>query len=267
MRALCFTVDLDRDVNIQVPGGTAAGSIDRGNGTGPRFSSTEKGLSVLADLLDELSMKATFFAEAATLGSIDAGPLSKHEVGIHGAEHEDISAITGADGKRAVLEESVCAVKDAVGKAPRSFRAPYMRADDETIGLLPEFGICTDSSRYIRMGPSLMPARMSGGVWEMAVPEGTDADGKKIAAYLWPMHESKRRPEDYLRMASEMEGGAFVLATHTWHMVESRERGMMSAGEIENNTANVRKVLEGMTDMGMRPMTLTEVRKRMESGQ
>jgi peptidoglycan/xylan/chitin deacetylase (PgdA/CDA1 family) len=264
MRALCFTVDLDRDVNIQIPGQTSAGSIDRGSGTGPRFSSSGRGLSLLADMLDDLSMKATFFAEAATLRAVGAGALSGHEVGIHGVEHEDIAAINGAEGKRAVLEEAVNTVKDIVGKAPGSFRAPYMRADDETISLLPEFGIYADSSRYVAMNRSLMPEKMVGGIWEMAVPEGTDADGKKIAAYLWPMHEAKRRPEDYIRMASAMEEGAFVLATHTWHIVESREKGMMSRAEIENNLGNVRKVLEGIADVGIGPMTISEVRMAME---
>ncbi|MDR2698350.1 MAG: polysaccharide deacetylase family protein [Candidatus Methanoplasma sp.] len=264
MRAFCVTVDLDRDVNILIPGAVPAGSIDRGSGTGPRFSSSERGLSLLIDLFDRMGMKATFFAEAATLKAVDAGVMSGHEVGIHGAEHEDLTQIKGADGKRAVLEEAVAAVKDAVGTAPASFRAPYMRADEETVGLLPEFGIKADSSRYAEMSRSLMPKRLDNGIWEIPVPEGTDAGGKKISAYLWPMHESKRRPEDYVRMASAMEEGAFVLATHTWHIVESRERGIMSETEIGTNLGNVRKVLEGMEDIGMRPMTITGVREAME---
>ena len=266
MRALCVTVDLDRDVNILMPGSTAAGSIDRGSGTGPRFSSSGKGLSLLADLFDEMSVKATFFAEAATLRRTDAGLLSGYEVGIHGAEHEDITAIESTDGKRSIIREAADAVKDATGRAPECFRAPYMKADEETLRLLPEFGIRSDSSSYVRMSASLIPRRTGYGVWEMPVPEGTDAAGKKISAYLWPMHESKRKPEDYIRMASLMEEGVFVIATHTWHIVESRERGMMSEDDSKQNLGNVRRVIEGITDMGMRPLTITEVRKIMEDG-
>ncbi|MDR0508399.1 MAG: polysaccharide deacetylase family protein [Candidatus Methanoplasma sp.] len=265
MRALCVTVDLDRDVNIMVPGSVAAGSIDRGNGTDPRFSSSEKGLLLLVDLFDEIAVKATFFAEAATLRRIDAGMLSGYEVGVHGADHEDITAIEGADNKRAILERAVDTVKDAVGKAPECFRAPYMKTDEETLDILPELGIRIDSSRYVGMSRSLMPERLSNGVWEIPVPESRDAGGKKISAFLWPMHESKRRPEDYLEMASAMDEGAFVLATHTWHIVESRERGLMSPGEIESNIFNVRKVLEGIMDMGMTALTLTDVRKAAET--
>ncbi|AIZ57135.1 polysaccharide deacetylase [Candidatus Methanoplasma termitum] len=265
MRALCFTVDLDRDVNIQIEGGRAAGSIDRGSGTGPRFSSSLRGLSILVDLLDEIGMKATFFAEASTLRNVDAETLSGHEVGIHGMDHEDLTLIKGMDSKRRIIEDASAVIKDTVGTKPESFRAPYMRIDEETVGLLPEVGIKTDSSRYAAVSGSMMPKRIGSGLWEVPVPEGKDEHGKKITAYLWPMHESKREPEDYLRLASVMDEGAFVLSTHTWHMVESRERGMMSADEIGKNTDNLRKVLEETIDMGMRPLTMADVRKRMEA--
>jgi peptidoglycan/xylan/chitin deacetylase (PgdA/CDA1 family) len=264
MRAFCLTVDIDRDVNIAIPGSLAAGSIDRGAGTGPRFSSSGRGLSLLADLLDDIGMKATFFAEASTLRTVDAGILSGHDVGVHGVDHEDFTMIEGADAKRAVLRKAVDAVKDMTGTAPDCFRAPYMRIDEETIHLLPEFGILMDSSLYAEMSPSLIPERLCNGVLEIPVPRWTDADGKKRSAYLWPMHEAKRTPEDYIRTASAMTEGAFVLATHTWHMVESRDKGMMSGAEVEENAENVRKVLEGVADAGIKPMTLTSIRKTIE---
>ena len=264
MKALCVTVDLDRDVNIRIPGEPAAGSIDRGSGTGPRFSSSMRGLSILAELFDEMSVKATFFAEAATLSVADASLLSGHEVGIHGVEHEDISAIDGAEGKSAILEEASAAVKDAVGRAPECYRAPYMSADDETIRLLPDIGIKIDSSRYAELQNVFMPERIGMGIWEMPVPKSVDSQGRKISSFLWPMHESQRKPEDYIAMASVMEEGVFLLATHTWHMVESREKGMMSEAEVKRNIGNVRKVIEEISDMGMTVLTLTDVRKLLE---
>jgi peptidoglycan/xylan/chitin deacetylase (PgdA/CDA1 family) len=263
MRALCFTVDLDRDVNTPIQGSSAAGSLDFGNGTGPRFTSTEKGLHLLMELLDELGIKATFFAEATTLKMIGAD-LSKHDLGIHGVDHEDLSLIEDPEKKRSILKEACETVKEAAGRRPECFRAPYMKADNETIGMLPEFGISVDSSRYTKMSSSLVPKRMECGVWEMPVPEGTDANGKKIAAYLWPMHEQKREPSDYIRLASSMKEGAFVIATHTWHIVESRQKGIMTKAEIERNISNVREVLEGIADLDLVPKTLTDVRRAME---
>ncbi len=51
-RTFRFTVDLDRDANFPIPGQAAAGSLDRGSGAAPRFSSAERGLSILLDVLD-----------------------------------------------------------------------------------------------------------------------------------------------------------------------------------------------------------------------
>ena len=70
-RKLYFTVDADRDVNIPIPGSVAAGSIDRGSGTGPRFSSSERGMSVLVDLLDDIGVRGTFFLEGRTAEMAD----------------------------------------------------------------------------------------------------------------------------------------------------------------------------------------------------
>jgi len=263
MRALCVTVDLDRDVNVALEG-RAAGSLDRGKGTDPRFASSAKGLSILSELFDEMSIKATFFAEASTLRKVNASLLSGHCVGIHGVDHEDITSISNIDEKKAILEGSAAAVRDAVGKAPECFRAPYMRIDDETLDLLPGIGIKIDSSKYTALRKSMLPEKIRGGLWETAVPEGVDSKGKKIAAYLWPMHESKRRPEDYIEMASEMEDGVFVIATHTWHMAESRSKGIMDPKEIAKNVDNVRRVIGGIIDLRMSPMTLSDVRRTVE---
>ena len=263
MRALCFTIDLDRDVNIPIPGSIAAGSIDRGKGTEPRFTSSEKGLSVLLELLDEMGIKPTIFAEAETLRNIDIS-ISGYDVGIHGVEHEDLTLIEGTDKKKAILKEASEVVIDAVGRPPGSFRAPYMKFDKETIEMLPEFGICVDSSSYEYLSTFFMPQRFGNGVWEIPVPMDVELSGKKISAFLWPMHEQKRPPSDYVKLAAQMEKGAFVLSTHSWHIVESRERGKMSEDEIKKNIGNVRKVLEGVMDIGFKTMTMTEVKKTME---
>ena len=52
-KVLCFTVDLDRDVNEPVYGSVAAGSKDFGDGNAPRFSSSGRGAELLVELLDE----------------------------------------------------------------------------------------------------------------------------------------------------------------------------------------------------------------------
>ena len=261
MRALCFTVDLDRDVNIPVPGGSAAGSIDRGNGNSPRFGSAQKGLDVLLDILKRTGIRATFFAEGRTLESISAGGLSGHEVGVHGYDHEDMVSMNENE-VRECLGKAVGSVRRVIGTDPMSFRAPYMKMNDVVLGVLPEFGIRYDSSMYVRQESSVRPFRLPNGIVEVPVSEGLDRSGKKIAAYLWPMHEGKRLPDDYVRMASEVKEGVYVIATHAWHMTESRDRGIMTREEAARNAENVRDVVEGIIAMGFEPMTVSECAER-----
>jgi hypothetical protein len=45
----------------------------------------------------------------------------------------------------------------------------------------------------------------------------------------------------------------FVLATHTWHIVERRDTGPMSEEEIDRNLSDVRKTIVGIMDAGYRP--------------
>ena len=265
MKALCFTVDLDRDSNINVPGQTSAGSIDRGSGIEPRFDSSLQGLRILSELFDECGLKATFFAEGRTLENIGSGEyLEGHEVGVHGYDHEDLTLLR-ADEKATVIQRSIDVVKDITGKYPKCFRAPYMRTDEETMKILSKAGIRYDSSQYAELGRRMFPT-MNGNICEIPVPEGKDRDGNKIVSFLWPMHEGKRGPEDYIEMASFVEEGIFNIATHTWHIVESRSDGVMSGERAKRNIDNVRKLIISLMDMGFEPLTIPDAVKAIPTG-
>lgn len=247
-RKLYFTVDADRDANIPISGSVAAGSIDRGSGTGPRFSSSERGMSVLAELLDDTGVRGTFFMEGRTAEVTECSVLSGHCIGLHGYDHEDLlGRETGiVPGVEDVLRRGYDAVSDALSM-PTCFRAPYMAADDHVLETIRSLGIRADSSFYTDVGGSTDPYWLHG-LTEFPVPKARDARGKVIAAYLWPMHEGRRIPEDYIRMADGLD--TLVLATHTWHMVETREGGVMDAGWVRDNADAVRRVVEGILDMG-----------------
>ena len=247
-RRLYFTVDADRDANIPIPGSVAAGSIDRGSGTSPRFSSSERGMAVLADLLDDIGIRGTFFVEGRTAEVTDCSVLSGHCIGLHGYDHEDLlGRETGiVPDVEDVLRKGFEAVSDRLS-APTCFRAPYMSADDRVLDAVRSLGIRDDSSFYTEVGgPS--EAYGIGGVTEHPVPKARDRNGRVIAAYLWPMHEGRRVPEDYIVMAEGMD--ELVLATHTWHMVETREGGVMDDAWVSGNSDRVRHVLEGVLDLG-----------------
>lgn len=128
-----------------------------------------------------------------------------------------------------------------------------MSADSRVMGAVKALGIRADSSVYTDIGGPTAPFESSG-MTVYPVPKAKDRDGRTIAAYLWPMHEGRRRPEDYVEMAAPLDH--IVLATHSWHMTESRDGGMMPRDRAEENVRNVRAVVEGILDLGFEPSTI-----------
>lgn len=256
-RKLVFTVDLDRDANLPIEGCIAAGSIDRGEGTSPRFSSTERGLTLLLDLFDELGVEATFFVEGRTAEKVDCSTISGHCIGLHGYDHEDLTcASTGIDvDVHEVLSRGFDAVKDNIS-SPVCFRAPYMASNEAVMTAVSDLGILHDSSEYRWPDEGLAPFMTDQGVMVHPVPKTRDSSGRVIAAYLWPMHEGRRIPQDYIEMAASLDCSEFVLATHTWHMVESRDGGLMTEERIIENLEHTGDVIRGLLDSGMTPSPL-----------
>lgn len=268
MRRFCFTVDLDRDVNVCVPGRRAAGSLDRGRGDSPRFSSSAAGLQALVGILDDLGMPCTFFCEGRTLERISdrAGLLDGFEVGLHGYDHEDLSVLPYADVLE-ILRKGRDAVRDVTGRDPVCFRAPYMKPPAGLERLLAEVGIRTDSSLYADASDAF--PRTEGGLSRLPVTEGKDASGRKMTGYLWPMHEGGRPPADYTDLFGKVaEGGTFVLGDHTWHMCESRAGGVLGPEDAARTAEDVRTVLGGIRDAGAVLSTVTRacMRTRIPCG-
>jgi peptidoglycan/xylan/chitin deacetylase (PgdA/CDA1 family) len=268
MKTLCITVDLDRDVNDAVKGSMAAVSLDRGQGNAPRFVSTGKGTELMVGLLDELNVRATFFAEARALMKSKAFDFLKgQDVALHGLDHEDFSGMkTGVaideSEARNILESAISIIRDCVGYQPKGIRAPYMSISDTLTYLMPQYGIQYDSSFYVYMQDAIKPYLLENSVKELPVPKSRDAQGNSITGYLWPMHEGLRKPEDFIEMGKQLKDGDFVLATHTWHLCETRAKGVMSPEEQKANLDNVRRVIEGFMDMGYKVRTVAQATSR-----
>ena len=93
MRAVAFTVDVDRDVNLACQGEIC--SISNG-GKHPRFDSSARGLQMITGLLEEMGVRGTFFWEGRTAEVLsermDVRDLMRHqEVALHGYDHEDFT--------------------------------------------------------------------------------------------------------------------------------------------------------------------------------
>ena len=268
MRRLCFTIDMDRDVNEAVPGRYKAVSLDRGQGDAPRFTSSGKGASILLDMLDDIGMKATFFAEATTLRETGVGKtMSGHEVAFHGKDHEDFTGVrTHVDlsmgTMREVTESGLCMIRDDVGVTPKGFRSPYMDANEDMLEFLREYGMVYDASMYVYAGKDTDVYDTEYGIKEVPAVKAKDRNGKTVTSYLWPMHEGKRGYSDFVDLGDIIEDGTLVLATHTWHMAETREKGVMDDDWVMANTENVRRILTELMDKGSKPMTMLEAAQR-----
>lgn len=260
MRIAAFTVDVDRDVNLPEKGRYEA--VSSGPDLAPRFTSAGVGLELIVRLLDDLGIKGTFFMEGDTIKAIakriDVETLlAKHEVGSHGMCHEDFTGedtgicLTGPEVEE-VIEESAITIEGICGRRPVGFRAPYLHINRTALGILDDKGFLYDSSKVrVMQEGELRPWRIAGNLLEVPIASGKDVKGKKIVSYLWPLHEGKRRPTDYAEFAGQLRDGCFVLATHSWHMVETFGRGRLDPEATEQNLQNVRTVLEGALDAGL----------------
>ena len=52
--------------------------------------------------------------------------------------------------------------------------------------------------------------------------------------------------------------GCFVLADHSWHMVELRDDGILPEAEAADNLARTRKALQAILDLGCTAVTMSE---------
>lgn len=255
-------MDVDRDVNEPREGAVEAAC--RGSPV-PRYSSTMEGLEIILDMLDGLGIKGTFFmeGEAAEVLSADLdlrNLLSGHEVAAHGYAHEDLTGestgiIPSEEWLDAIVGRSLAAVEDVTGVRPRGFRAPYQHINELVEGVLQRRGLIYDSTLFAEMSSGLRPYRLPSGLIEVPLAQGRDATGRRMQSYLWPLHEGRRKVDDYLCLIKQHQDGLFVLADHSWHVMESLS-GLRASERAELEVGKVRDILQGIMDQGVEFMTL-----------
>jgi peptidoglycan/xylan/chitin deacetylase (PgdA/CDA1 family) len=261
VRAVAFTVDVDRDVNLACQGQACSISKEREGSSSPRFTSSARGLNSLLEVLRDTGVKGTFFWEGRCAEIIsrdlDLIALMKgHEVGLHGYDHEDFSGqetgvVLGVAQVREVLEKTEGALDRVFGRERRGFRAPYQRMSAPLLAELIERRYLYDSSDTVRLEKgAVRPYRKDGGLPEAPVCWSLDRQGKRIVSYLWPFHEGKRQIEDYLDLLDGFEDGLLVLATHSWHPVESYGGGLRCEEDVLKGMADLRRLIEHGQETG-----------------
>lgn len=266
MRAVAFTVDVDRDVNLACQGDIC--SVSNG-GKHPRFDSSARGLELIAGLMKEIGIRGTFFWEGRTAEVLSEkmdlkGMMHGHEVALHGYDHEDFAGKeTGLpldlESTKAILDKGTAALDRAFGKGVRGFRAPYQRVTDILLDELRVRNFIYDSSDTVELvDGKVRPYRNRNGLPEMPVSWSRDGRGKKIVSYLWPYHEGKRPIADYLDLVDGFQDGLLVIATHSWHPVESYCSGLRTDEDVEQGMADLRTLLEHIERSGCELVSIAE---------
>jgi peptidoglycan/xylan/chitin deacetylase (PgdA/CDA1 family) len=266
MRAVAFTVDVDRDVNLACQG--QACSVSNG-GNGARFVSSGRGLELILQVLREAGVQGTFFWEGRTAEELskrmDLGSMMEgHENAVHGYDHEDFSGQgTGVPLDReqvaGVLDRAESALDSTFGRTSRGFRAPYQRTSEALMQELVRRNYLYDSSETAAMTDGrLVPYRRKDGLFEAPVCWSTDRKGKKIVSYLWPYHEGKRPMSDYLDLVDDFKDGLLVMATHSWHMVENFCGGGLSKTEVERGISDLKHFFQASMDSGVKFVSIAD---------
>jgi peptidoglycan/xylan/chitin deacetylase (PgdA/CDA1 family) len=258
VRAVAFTVDMDRDVNLACQGDIC--SISNG-GMHPRFDSSARGLKLIANLLEEMGVKGTFFWEGRTAevlsDKMDLNDLMRrHEVALHGYDHEDFAGketgiLLDRESTGAILDKGTEALDRVFGEAARGFRAPYQRVTDILLDELRARNFLYDSSDTVELvDGKVRPYRNKNGLPEIPIIWSRDGRGKKIVSYLWPYHEGKRPIADYLDLFDGFQDGLLVIATHSWHPVESYCSGLRTKEDVNREISELRTLLEHIERSG-----------------
>ncbi|MCX6650510.1 MAG: polysaccharide deacetylase family protein [Methanomassiliicoccales archaeon] len=255
MRAVAFTVDVDRDVNLACQGQSCSVSKEMDGKNTPRFTSSARGLERLVELFRDTEVKGTFFWEGRSAEvmsrDLDLSSLMKgHEVALHGYDHEDFSGketgvVLDREQVRDVLDRAEAALNKVFGQQKKGFRAPYQRTSGPLLQELAEKNYLYDSSETVRLEDGVVqPYRRENGLPEAPVCWTMDHRGKRIVSYLWPFHEGKRPIEDYLELLNEFEDGLLVVATHSWHPLESYCAGIRTKEEADRGLEGLRRLIE-----------------------
>jgi hypothetical protein len=257
---------VDRDVNLACQGQVC--SVSNG-GNGARFLSSGRGLELIHQVLRETGVKGTFFWEGRTAEELSkrmdlAVLMDGHETAIHGYDHEDFSGQeTGMPMEMEqiadVLDRAEAALDSAFGRTKRGFRAPYQRTSETLMQELVRRNYLYDSSETVRMTEGkVAPYRRQDGLLEAPVCWSLDRKGKKIVSYLWPYHEGKRPMSDYLDLVEGFEDGLLVIATHSWHLVESFCGGALSQAEVDRGATDLKNFLQTSIDAGVQFVSIAD---------
>ncbi len=139
-----LTVDIEHDYGLKSTLG--------------ELSTVEKGMNNLMNIYDDTDISGTFVVSNPIVENFQQlveEVSEKHEVGVHGYNHEcwsspkwwiSDSRILTREEKMERANEMRESIEEITSEAPKSFRAPYMAIDMEALTVLEDLGFEYDSS-------------------------------------------------------------------------------------------------------------------------
>lgn len=283
---IAITIDLDRDCPMPVKGFKQAVSdvlIPHFDGEKDAvFDCTVKGLSRTLELLNELDIQAIFFIEARTLlylreqQSELVKPLLKYEIGCHGMNHEDLTGETTGvridyNQQLKILKEATQTIKNVLNAEPKGFRAPYLKANSDTVKVLTQLGYSYDSSTMVKTTEPPFPYRIKEekkSIIEVPIPVYPLNPGK-MTLYTWALFEKQRKIDEYKKIIRVYQkndkGGLLQISFHPWHLAYFiKEKRILQEKEIEKNANYLRVIITQLKEGCNKIFTVSEYLKEIE---
>ncbi len=172
------------------------------------------GLSRIFNLLEELSIPATFFVPgwvAENYGDkLKEIQNRSYEIAGHGYLHEKASELS-VENEKSVLEKCVTEIRKVTGTNPQGYRAPWFDFGRNSLRLLSEFGFTYDSSLMNQDLPYIINASESGSGSLVELPVDWCLDD-------YPAFETDRKSVKQVREIWQSEFDAFYTANSLFNL-------------------------------------------------
>lgn len=216
--AVALSFDIDNSTPQLARGTPGSEPMSRG-----QYGAVD-GLPRILRVLDKENVPASFFIPAVSAAlnpeMIPAIQSKKrHEIGIHGWIHENLSDVNDAAKEQQLLNQSIDLITKAIGKKPVGYRAPSWAMSPYTMKQVTEAGFLYDSSLMASDDPyEIWLDGQPTGIVELPIERILDD-----APYFGAANGSLPSPDlvdkiyrDEFDVAYE-EGGLFVLTMHPFY--------------------------------------------------
>ncbi|MEM2046642.1 MAG: polysaccharide deacetylase family protein [Candidatus Jordarchaeales archaeon] len=275
MPYVALTIDLDRDYPVPVSGTLKAASYSPE--CKPSFTCTIRGLKALSNMLEEISLKVTFFVEARALQHICAhdeallGVVTKNEVGCHGLDHEDLAGkYTGVPipplQQLALIRKATEIISGITGLKPVGFRAPYLSTTPNLGEILRSLDYKYDSSIYSESFKPPHPYLLGCKLFEVPLPL-YPLNERKATLYTWTLHEGKRSFDEFKHILDTYiandDGGLLMISTHAWHFAYRISSNLkLSPRQVQENVSLLYRLIAYLEDKGVSFLPIGEYLKK-----